>query len=249
MRIEFLGCGEACDPDEPNTSFLLHVGDGHVLFDCGLTTPHLYFSRRHDPEALEAVWLSHFHADHFFGLPLLFLKLVELGRKRELKIIGPAGLRQTCDDLVARAYDSLAAAAGFVWAYHEIAPGQALSLGEVCLAAAENFHHRLSLSVRVDREGDSFFYSGDGIPGPGAVEMAEAVSLAILECYSFEGENPGHNNLAGALDFAQKTGARELALVHARAGERALIASAAAQKKMKRGKIFLPRSGDIFAFS
>ncbi len=85
MRVCFLGVGEAFDEHYPNTSLLVSLpgpeGGSNVLLDCGFTSPAAYY--RHAPEdartgsALEAVWVSHFHGDHFLGLPLFLLRLWE----------------------------------------------------------------------------------------------------------------------------------------------------------------------------
>ncbi len=244
MEIEFLGTGEACDPEEPNTSFVLHRGSGHILFDCGLTVPHRYSAKGYDPETLDGIWISHLHADHYFGLPLLLLKLIETGRRRRLVITGPSGLRQAVDDLVDLAYGSLAAGAGFAWDCMEIIPGRPFIIGDMRCVAAENSHSLLSLSIRGDGEGGSFFYSGDGVPGRKAEEIAVRVDFAILECYRGEGLEPGHNNFAGIRAFAEKTNVSDLALVHVRSDERERIAAVVNGKEAQSWRICLPRAGD-----
>jgi ribonuclease BN (tRNA processing enzyme) len=93
MQIHFLGVGEACDGNQPNTSILLKpdIEDtaGRILLDCGFSVPHQYFSLDPSPEELEILWISHFHGDHFLGTPLLLLWFWEMGRQKSLHILGP----------------------------------------------------------------------------------------------------------------------------------------------------------------
>jgi len=247
LKIEFIGTGPACDPGEPNTSFCLHKGNEHILFDCGFTVPHLYFARNHPPDSLKAVWISHFHADHFFGLPLLLLKLIEVGRREPLSIIGPRGLAANCGTLFDLAYGGLAEHASFAWEYLEMAPDEGRNIGDVRLSVASNdHHHRQALSVSVAWDGRRIFYSGDGIVGKDALEIAADADLLILESYRALGKESGYNNLTGCRKFFGQSGADKLALVHIEADERGILARELAKKK-DRERIFLPRSGDLFS--
>ncbi len=243
-RIEFLGCGEACDPGEPNTSFLFSARDACVLFDCGFTVPHRLAGAIGDPERLDGVWISHLHGDHCFGLPLLFLKLSELGRGRELVVAGPAGLAERLRSLLALAYGSLAGDCGFAWRVVELAPGGTADVAGARLVAAESIHHPPALAVRCDCEGRSVFYSGDGKPSADAEDMAHGADLAVMECFEGTGLVPGHNNLAGVLGFMEQAVPDRVALVHVRSGARTelmrLLADTAAAERL-----FMPRCGDV----
>jgi len=243
-RIEFLGCGEACDPGEPNTSFLFSARDACMLFDCGFTVPHRLAGTIGDPDRLGGVWISHLHGDHFFGLPLLFLKLSGLGRRRELVLAGPAGLGEKTRALMDMAYDFLARGCGFDWRVIELSPGESTEVAGMRIAAAESIHNRRALSVRCDFRGVSIFYSGDGKPSAAAEDMAQGVDLAVMECFEGTGLVPGHNNLAGVLGFMEQAVPDRVALVHVRSGARTelmrLLADAAASERL-----FMPRCGDV----
>lgn len=243
IGIEFLGCGAACDPEEPNTAFLLTSGRACLLFDCGFTVPHRLAGRLGDPDRLDAVWISHFHGDHCFGLPLLFLKLSELGRGRELVVAGPVGLAERLRTLLAMAYGSLAGDCGFAWRVVELAPGGTAAVAGARLTAAESVHHPPALAVRCDCGGRSLFYSGDGRPSAAAVAMARGVELAVLECFAARAEVPGHNNLAGVMEFAAGAEPRRCALVHVDGGARTEL-SRLLEKAPEGDRFFVPRAGE-----
>jgi len=72
---------------------LLRRGADRILFDCGEGTQRQLVSSVGLMELTE-VFLTHFHADHWLGLPGL-LKTFDLrGRERPLAIHGPRGLRE-----------------------------------------------------------------------------------------------------------------------------------------------------------
>ncbi len=74
-------------------ALLLRRGGDRILFDCGEGTQRQLMSSIGLAELTE-IFLTHFHADHWLGLPGL-LKTFDLrGRERPLRISGPHGLRE-----------------------------------------------------------------------------------------------------------------------------------------------------------
>ncbi len=78
-------------PDRPLSSLLVRTGGSLVLFDCGEGTQvqmrkfHWGFRR------LDAICLSHLHADHVAGLPGLFHTVANAGRTDPMHLFGPLG--------------------------------------------------------------------------------------------------------------------------------------------------------------
>jgi ribonuclease Z len=75
------------------TALLLRRGGERLLFDCGEGTQRQLVSSVGLAD-VDAVFLTHFHADHWLGLPGL-LKTFDLrGRENPLAVHGPPGLKQ-----------------------------------------------------------------------------------------------------------------------------------------------------------
>jgi ribonuclease BN (tRNA processing enzyme) len=94
MQLQFVGCGDAFGSGGRfNTCFHL-VGHGiNALIDCGassLVAMNRLAINRND---IGTIFLSHFHADHFGGVPFFVLEAnYVLKRDRPLTIAGPPGL-------------------------------------------------------------------------------------------------------------------------------------------------------------
>jgi ribonuclease Z len=74
-------------------AFLLRRGGDRILFDCGEGTQRQLVSSVGLADLTE-IFLTHFHADHWLGLPGM-LKTFDLrGRERPLTIHGPPGLHE-----------------------------------------------------------------------------------------------------------------------------------------------------------
>src|SRR3974377_2412208 len=90
LELTFLGSGNAFAGDRYWSSFVLNR---RYLFDAPPTVlPHL--NKLGTPTLdIAAVFLTHFHADHFFGLPFLYLDYEYVsGRADDLVIVGAPGV-------------------------------------------------------------------------------------------------------------------------------------------------------------
>ena len=72
---------------------LLRRGGERILFDCGEGTQRQLI-RSVGLVELDAVFITHFHADHFLGLPGMLKTFGMRGRERPLTVGGPVGLRK-----------------------------------------------------------------------------------------------------------------------------------------------------------
>jgi ribonuclease Z len=99
LSVAFLGTGGAVPSARRNTaSVLVARGGERLLFDCGEGTQR-QMQRSLGLVQVDAIFFTHFHADHFLGLPGL-LKTYDLTeRERPLTIYGPRGLRDLIQSL------------------------------------------------------------------------------------------------------------------------------------------------------
>ena len=77
---------------------LVRSGGDRLLFDCGEGTQRQLLRSVGLPD-LDAVFLTHYHADHWLGLPGLIKTFDLRGRDKPLDVHGPPGLRQLWNSL------------------------------------------------------------------------------------------------------------------------------------------------------
>ena len=218
MEITFLGVGEAFDENLPNTSLLIRTEYQEkpvtVLLDCGYSVPPRFWQLGLNVETLDAIWISHFHADHAFGLPPLLVRFWEEKRTKDLHILGQKGIESFVLKCLDLAYPNFLPRLEFSLRFVEVEPeepGTALGLS---WRTAVNDHPQRDLALRLDVEGKSVFYSGDGRPTSETRALAEGVNLIVHEAFHLSKDIPGHGTIAGCIEMAQSCGARRLALVH-----------------------------------
>lgn len=253
MEIHFLGVGEACDPHQPNTAILLKTSAaqkaGRILLDCGFTVPHHYLALNPDPDELEIVWISHFHGDHFFGMPLLLLWFWEMARQKPLNIMGPAGLETKIKQAMELAYPNFLPRLGFPLVCSEVEPGRREIISDTAWQAAPNEHSEPCLSMRLELENKAIFYSGDGRPTPMTRRLAQGCDIIIHEAYGLEDTTPGHGSIAACLDFARNAGVNRIALVHLQRSVRSQAMATVKQVPAKETglEILLPGAGSVIS--
>ena len=92
MDVVFLGTGGSVPTARRSTACVLaRVGGERLLFDCGEGSQR-QMQRSTGLVQVDAIYITHLHADHYLGIPGL-LKTYDLNdRDRPLRVIGPPGL-------------------------------------------------------------------------------------------------------------------------------------------------------------
>ncbi|MGZ3183202.1 MAG: ribonuclease Z [Telluria sp.] len=104
MELLFLGTSSGTPTTRRNVSALALRGSnaGHwSLVDCGEGTQHQILRTPLSPRSLRAVFITHLHGDHCYGLPGLLASAGLLNRSEPLDIVGPAGLQDFIEGVMA----------------------------------------------------------------------------------------------------------------------------------------------------
>ncbi|MFH6604523.1 ribonuclease Z [Maribacter algicola] len=95
MKLTILGCYAATPRTLTSpTSQVLEICNHMFLIDCGEGTQVQLRKNKVKFSRINHIFISHLHGDHFFGLPGLISTFRLLGRKKELHIYGPKGIKE-----------------------------------------------------------------------------------------------------------------------------------------------------------
>jgi ribonuclease BN (tRNA processing enzyme) len=248
MEVVFVGVGEAFDHKRPNTSILLQAADGgkSVLLDCGFSAPMYFWDLCPAPLDLDAVWISHLHGDHFFGLPQVLLRFHEQEREKELIVAGGPGVEKSIKAALDLAYPGVREKMGYSLRFLEVTPGSDFKLPGFTCRVAKVEHAVYSLALRLEDASNSVFYSGDGRSTPESSALAADCDLVIHEAFGLDPVKPDHGSVRESIEFAVRAGAAHLALVHVQRDVRAEKAGEIREMlaQISGMQAFLPRSGD-----
>jgi ribonuclease Z len=228
MRFEvtILGTGSASPTASKNqTAHVLNVREQFYLIDCGEGTRQRMMRAGISPLKIKAVFISHIHGDHLFGLVPLIASLGLAGKQTPLRIFGPAAVKKLLD-------------------FHQLEFGPPVDF-ELDFTPVDTTKHQLvyeNRSVEVwsvplrhrtptagylfrekpdphNHPVRSYAFLSDTTPSPKAAGLVGGVDLMYHEATFADSERrlareTGHSTAAQAARIALKAGAGELLLGH-----------------------------------
>jgi len=130
LDLVFLGTsGSVPTAQRAPSALLLRRGGERLLFDCGEGTQRQLLRSAVGLVELLEVFVSHFHADHYLGLPGMLKTFALRGREAPLTIYGPGGLKDLFGTL-RRVFGKLTYRVELV----ELRAGDVLERGDYALA-------------------------------------------------------------------------------------------------------------------
>jgi ribonuclease Z len=181
LDLVFLGTsGSMPTAQRAPTAILLRRGGERLLLDCAEGTQRQLLRSNVGLIELREVFLTHYHADHYLGLPGMLKTFALRGRETPITIYGPPGLPELFGAL-RRIFGRLT----YPYELIEVQPGEILERGDYRLATFAVEHGVSALGyalVEAARPGrfDVEAANALGIPaGPerGALQRGEAVTL------------------------------------------------------------------------
>lgn len=239
------------NPGEPGSGFLLEVDGARVLIDCGSGVISRYLALYGAQQPIDAIVLSHVHADHCFDLvPLKYgIDYGQLGAWRP-QLWLPPGARERLTRLVS-AWDENFSYFTDTYDVHEYVPGTDFQVGSFSCAALEVPHYIESCALRFSYAGTSFGYSSDLGPCDTIAPFMRGVDLLLTEAaFSESGDlsaaGRGHITATEAGRVAQQAGAHSLLLTHVPEELGFEAARAAASQSFTSGPVHVAHSGERY---
>ena len=189
MQLQFIGCGDAFGSGGRfNTCFHLVGKKTNVLIDCGASSLVAMKQQGIDRNAITTIVITHFHADHFGGIPFFILDAQLFSKRRDpLTIVGPIGLGDWYEKVMETAFPgSSRASRKFELDLVEIAAGGSVQVGDLTVNAYQALHGPPGgpyLAVRLEAEGRAVAYTGDTEWTPDLIPAARDADLFIAEAY------------------------------------------------------------------
>lgn len=218
MRLTIVGCsGSYPGPDSPASCYLLQQeAEGRtwsILLDLGngaLGALHRYV----DPLAVDAVFLSHLHADHCIDMTSYYVlrRYHPSGKQPPVRVWGPKGTSRR----LARAYD-LPRKPGMREEFDFRRYADPVQIGPFTVEARAVDHPVPAYGLRVSAGGRTLTYSGDTGPTPTLLDLARDADLFLVEAsFRSTDDNPPSLHLTGAEagEYAAKAGVKQVVVTH-----------------------------------
>lgn len=137
LRVIFLGTGGALPTTNRNPSAIFINIKGHsMLFDCGEGAQQ-QMMRAKTGMTLESIFITHWHGDHFLGVPGLVQTMSFQGRKNPLTIFGPKNIDKFVSNILSLGYYRL----NFDINVKEVKPGDIIEKDDYIIEVFEVDHN------------------------------------------------------------------------------------------------------------
>ncbi len=218
-EVVFVGTSDAFGAGGRRQSAVVVRGRrGGMLLDCGATTTTGLNELGIERGEIDTILVSHFHGDHFGGIPHFLLGALYTDRRTEpIEIAGPPDVELRVRQLAAAmGHDLDRNDWTFDIRFTEVRPGRHYSLGPAEIDAFEMAHqleahpqgYRVSLGER------TVAYSGDTGWFEGLPELSAGADLFVCECTLHHDELDFHLNLDQIVEHREDFDCGDLILTH-----------------------------------
>jgi ribonuclease BN (tRNA processing enzyme) len=214
MRVRVIGSsGTFPAPGRPAAGFLIEHGSTRVWCDTG---PGTFVAMPVDSDLVDAVVISHQHADHCTDLLTAFHAWTYRPGPREgIPVFAPQSVWDRITAFVDHGQESVFET---TFDFQAVGDGDKARIGDIDLTFAAMDHSVPTVGSRWVADGRSLFYTGDTGPGGNWKEAARGADVMLSEA-SYQESNkdptyPFHMSAADAGSLAREIGAKRLVLTH-----------------------------------
>ncbi|MEO3782667.1 MBL fold metallo-hydrolase [Actinocorallia sp. B10E7] len=202
--------------DNPCSGYLVSGGGARVWVDAGSGT--LAQLQRHVRlDELDAIWISHSHADHSADLLTAYYGALyaDIRLAAPIPLHGPPGIADRLAHFLTNTDTRSPIESAF--AVEELHDGHQVRVGALTLTSRAVAHGIPAFALRVESAGRSLVYSGDTAPCPALTGLAEGCDVLLCEAESDKAPGTGeqvHHTPEDAGDTARSAGAGRLIVTH-----------------------------------
>jgi ribonuclease BN (tRNA processing enzyme) len=219
MQLQFVGCGDAFGSGgRQNTCFHVTGERVNFLIDCGATSLPALKRLGIARDEIDLILITHFHGDHFGGLPFLLLDAQFTRRSRPLVIAGPEGIETRLAQVMEALFEySSKTRQKFELSVVALKPEERRSFGAVDVTPFSVVHGESGgpfLAYRVEAEGRVIAYSADTEWTETLIPLGRDADLFIAEAYYYDRVVKNHLSLTTLEAHLQEIKPKRLVLTH-----------------------------------
>jgi ribonuclease BN (tRNA processing enzyme) len=199
MQLRFIGCGDAFGSGgRTNTCFHVTGSRVNFLIDCGASSLPALKRLGVARDDIDLILITHFHGDHFGGLPFLLLDAQFTRRTRPLVIAGPEGIETRLTQVMEALFEnSSRTKQRFDLSVVTLRPELMHSFGAANVTPFPVVHGESGgpfLGYRIEAENRVIAYTADTEWTGTLIPLGRDADLLVAEAYTYD--KPVRNHLS-----------------------------------------------------
>ena len=220
MRLQFIGSGDAFGSGGRfNTCFHVTGDKVSFLIDCGASSLIGLKTNEISLNGIKTIFVTHFHADHFGGIPFFMLDAQFFSKRSEpLTIAGPKGLVEWHERVMETSFPgSSKTKPKFELSLIELEPRVTMIVDDIAVRPFCVKHGKPRgsyFAYRFEAENRSIAYTGDTEWTDELIEAGAGADLFIAEAYFYNKKVKFHLDLTSLKNGLQRLQPKRLVLTH-----------------------------------
>jgi ribonuclease BN (tRNA processing enzyme) len=197
IELKVIGCGDAfANGGRFHTCFYVKSPDCNFLIDCGSSAFTSLKQNGIANEDIDVILISHFHGDHYGGIPFILLDANFSKREKPLTIFTPPGGKEKTEQLFALLYPESKLSEELIIHFKEYSDNEMFFNSQLKVLAIPVKHKQATLphGFRITIGSTIISYSGDTEWTSALEKLAKDANLFICECNFYETVVEGHMN-------------------------------------------------------
>ena len=220
VQLKFIGCGDAFGSNGRfNTCFHVTGQKANFLIDCGASSLIALKANQVRLNEIELILITHFHADHFGGIPFFMLDAQFFSKRSQpLTIAGPPGLPAWFERVMETSFSgSTQTRPRFELSLIELIVGETVELAGANITPFPVNHGNFGgpfFAYRIAVEERIIAYTGDTEWTDTLIDVGRDADLFIAEAYFYEKKVKLHLDLATLTKHLPTIKPKRLILTH-----------------------------------
>lgn len=217
LTVTIIGCGDAfTSGGQLHTCFSIKAPHTNLLIDCGATAYYGIKKQGIKIDDIDTIVISHFHGDHYGGVPFLLLEEAVRNREKPLTIISPPTGKERITRLLDQLYpeSNVLNKLNLIFKNYRIDGVLQADHLEIAAFPVEHAVDTLPHGLRLGVAGKIISFTGDTGWTPMLIELARDADLFICECNYYHSEVKGHMNYETLLVYDDQLLYKQLLLTH-----------------------------------
>lgn len=217
ISLTVIGSGDAFGSGGRfNTCFHVKSALHSFLIDCGASSLVALKQNKILPDDIDTIFITHFHGDHYGGVPFLLLEMAVYQRSKPVQVLSPPGGKDKIQALLELLYPGTIVLEKLNILFTEYEANVPFQVKNMKVVAYKVPHSEAAQShaLRFELDHKTIAYSGDTEWTDALIPLSQNADIFICECNFFQLQIKNHLNYRTLSEKRDSFSCKRMLLTH-----------------------------------